>query len=81
MAVVRLRAFAALRELVGDDLEVEADHVAGLLAQLGVRHGDEFSRRMQHATVVVDDEPVDHDSRAPLSDGVEVVLLPPFAGG
>lgn len=81
MAVVTLRAFAALREVVGGTHEVEADHVAQLLADLAAEHGVEFTRRMQRTAVVVDDEPVDHDDTSPLADGAEVVLLPPFAGG
>lgn len=81
MAVVTLRAFAALREVVGDRRKVEADHVAGLVAALAAEHGEEFTRRMQRATVVVDEEVVGSDDTSPLADGAEVVLLPPFAGG
>lgn len=81
MAVVTLRAFAALREVVGERRQVEADHVAGLLAALEAEHGQEFSRRMDRATVVVGEEVVPHDDTAPLPEGAEVVLLPPFAGG
>lgn len=81
MAVVTVRAFAALRELVGDRRQVEAPHVAGLLATLADQHGEEFTRRMQRATVVVDEEVVAPDDTAPLAAGAEVVLLPPFAGG
>lgn len=81
MARVTVRAFGALRELVGDRRDVEADHVADLLAGLRGTHGDEFDRRMARATVVVDDEQVGHDDTAALADGAEVVLLPPFAGG
>lgn len=81
MAVVTLRAFAALREVVGGSQQVEAEHVAGLLASLAEEHGEEFTRRMQRATVVVDDEPVSPGDATPLQDGAEVVLLPPFAGG
>lgn len=81
MAAVTVRAFAALRELVGDVHQRDATDVADLLAQLTREHGHEFTRRMQRTTVVVDDEPVAHDDTTPLRDGSEVVLLPPFAGG
>lgn len=81
MAVVTVRAFAALREVVGDQRQVEAMHVAGLLATLADEHGEEFTRRMQRATVIVGDEPVDPEDTTPLRAGAEVVLLPPFAGG
>lgn len=81
MAVVTVRAFAALREVVGDHRQVEATHVAGLLATLADEHGEEFTRRMQRATVIVGDEPVAPDDTTLLPAGAEVVLLPPFAGG
>lgn len=81
MAVVTIRAFGALRELVGDRQDVDAANVAALLAMLGSQHGPEFGRRMARTTVAVDGEPTDHDDTSPLRDGAEVVLLPPFAGG
>jgi len=81
VAVVTVRAFAALRDLVGPPHQVEAPHVAGLLASLAEDHGPEFTRRMQRATVAVDDQQVPPDDTNPLADGAEVVLLPPFAGG
>lgn len=81
MAVVTVRAFAALREVVGDRRQVEAAHVAGLLAALTDQHGEEFTRRMQHVTIVVGEDAVDPDDTTPLPAGAEVVLLPPFAGG
>lgn len=81
MAVVTVRAFGALRELVGASTQVDAEHVAALVALLTERHGDEFSRRLERSTIAVDDEPVDATDTSPLGDGTEVVLLPPFAGG
>lgn len=78
---VTVRAFAGLRELVGDQIEVEAEHVADLLATLTARHGEEFTRRMRRAQVVVEEDRVAPDDRTPLEPGTEVVLLPPFAGG
>lgn len=81
MAVVTVRAFGALRDLVGATTSAEAAHVAELLDLLRAEHGDEFDRRLARSTVAVDDEPVDHDDTTPLCDGAQVVLLPPFAGG
>lgn len=81
MAVVTLRAFGALRELVGEPHEVDATHVAALLDDLARRHGAEFIRRLERATIAVDDTTVAADDTNPLRDGAEVVLLPPFAGG
>lgn len=81
MVTVTVRAFAGLRELVGERTTVEADDVAGVLAALTERHGEEFTRRMQRAHVIVGDERVTVDDAQPLRPGTEVVLLPPFAGG
>jgi molybdopterin converting factor small subunit len=81
VAVVTVRAFGALRELVGQHTLIEADHVAGLLALLAAEHGDEFRRRMTRATVIVGETTTGHDDTTPLQPGAEVVLLPPFAGG
>ncbi len=81
MVRVTVRAFAGLRELVGARTEVEAADVAGVLAALTERHGEEFRRRMARSHVLVGEERVAHDDTTPLAGDVEVVLLPPFAGG
>lgn len=81
MAAVTVRAFGAVRELVGARQVLEASSVADLLAQLRAEHGPEFTRRMERTTVVVGEVPTAHDDTAELTDGAEVVLLPPFAGG
>ena len=81
MADVTVRAFGALRELVGEPHAVEAASVAELITRLTAEHGEEFTRRMQRATVAVDDTTVTADDDTPLVDGAEIVLLPPFAGG
>ena len=78
---VTVRAFAGLRELVGGTTTVEATSVADVVAALTARHGEEFTRRMSRAQVVVGEDRVDPASTVPLADDVEVVLLPPFAGG
>lgn len=81
MVTVTVRAFAGLRELVGERTTVEASDVAGVLAALTDRHGEEFTRRMERAHVVVGEERVPVDDERPLPADAEVVLLPPFAGG
>ena len=78
---VTVRAFAGLRELVGGTTTVEASSVADVLAALTERHGDEFTRRMARAQVVVGEDRVAPDSTVALAPDAEVVLLPPFAGG
>ncbi len=81
MADVNLRAFGALRELVGAQQQIRAADVTDLLARLRDEYGAEFDRRMQRTLVVVDETPTEHDDTKPFTDGAEVVLLPPFAGG
>lgn len=81
MVSVTVRAFAGLRELVGDRTTVEAAHVAGVLAVLREQHGDEFARRMQRSQVILGEDRVAQGDTTPLEPGAEVVLLPPFAGG
>ena len=78
---VTVRAFAGLRELVGGRTTVEADSVAEVLEVLAERHGDEFTRRMERAQIVVGEDRVERTSTARLGPDTEVVLLPPFAGG
>ena len=81
MVTVTVRAFAGLRELVGDRTTVEAGSVAAVLAALTARHGEEFTRRMTRAQVIVGEDRVEPTDTRPIADGAEVVLLPPFAGG
>lgn len=78
---VKVLLFAALRESAGmASLEVEADSVAELLDQLRERFGEPFATRLDVASVLVDGQVV-HSGSAPLADGAEVALLPPFSGG
>lgn len=81
MARVTVRAFAALREDFGPPREVEADSVADLAERLSAELGPRFAARLQRSQVAVDGDRTPLDDSAPLVDGVEVVLLPPFSGG
>jgi MoaD family protein len=78
---VRVRLFAALREMAGGPWleDVEAPDVEALLRALGSRFGGEFDRVARAGTVVVNGEPARSD--APLAPGDEVTLLPPVSGG
>jgi MoaD family protein len=77
---MRVRLFAALRELAGtSELEVDAPDVGSLLDRLAERLGPRFERIMEVGTVVVDGETVGRDR--PLRPGDEVALLPPVSGG
>lgn len=82
--MIRVRLFAALRDAAGGAavVEVMATTVAGMLAELGDRHGDVMARRLAVSTVVVDGETVARDdTTVDLQAAQEVVIMPPFAGG
>jgi MoaD family protein len=77
---MRVRLFAALRELAGtSELEVDAPDVGSLLDRLSETLGPKFERIMEVGTVVVDGETVGRDRH--LRPGDEVALLPPVSGG
>ena len=82
-AVVTVKLFAALRDAAGTGaVEVPAGQpLSAVLADLGERFGSTFARRVELAAVMVDGDPADVESPAPLPAGAEVALLPPFAGG
>jgi molybdopterin synthase sulfur carrier subunit len=82
MAQVRLRLFAAARDVAGrasDDLE--ASTVGEALDIARARFGDDFAAVVATARVWVNgDEPEGGDA-APLRDGDEVAVIPPVSGG
>ena len=81
--MTHVRLFAALRDAAGASIvEVEATTVAGLVAELGDRHGELMQRRLQVAIVSVDGDTVARtDTTRDLATADEVVVMPPFAGG
>jgi len=80
MTVVKVRLFAALRELAGaSEVEAEADTVAEVIEVLSARYGERFSRIVDVGSAVVDGERVDRETV--MTDGEEVALLPPVSGG
>jgi sulfur-carrier protein len=80
MTVVKVRLFAALRELAGtSEVEAEADTVAEVIEVLSARCGERFSRIVEVGSAVVDGERVDRETV--MTDGQEVALLPPVSGG
>jgi molybdopterin converting factor small subunit len=79
--MVRIRLFAALREAAGvSEVEAPAGPLDGILAGLGDRFGDRFAAVLGYSSVLVDGERW-HDRAAPVPDGAELALLPPFSGG
>jgi MoaD family protein len=80
MTTVRVRLFAALRELAGSsDVEASGATVGDVIMGLSERYGERFAKVARAGSVVVDGERVPTD-RA-LADGDEVALLPPVSGG
>jgi MoaD family protein len=80
MTTVRVRLFAALRELAGaSDVEASGATVGDVVTSLSERYGERFAKVARAGSVVVDGERVPTD-RA-LADGDEVALLPPVSGG
>lgn len=80
---MRVRMFAALRELAGGSV-VDVDPtgvrtVEDLLRRLSDRFGPAFDSVMVAGSVVVNGEPAPRDH--PVLDGDEVALLPPVSGG
>jgi molybdopterin synthase sulfur carrier subunit len=79
--MVRIRLFAALREAAGvAEVEARAAPLQAILDELGDRFGDRFVAVLGYSSVLVDGERW-RDPSAPVPDGAELALLPPFSGG
>jgi len=78
--VVRVRLFAALRELA-DATHVEAPgkSVGDIVDALGERYGERFASIAAVGTFVVNGERATRST--PVAEGDEVALLPPVSGG
>jgi len=78
--VVRVRLFAALRELA-DATHVDAPgrSVGEVVDVLGERYGARFASIAAVGTFVVNGERASRDT--PVAEGDEVALLPPVSGG
>ena len=80
MAIVRVRLFAALRDLAGaGEVEAEGATVAEVVDALAARFGERFERIARAGSVVVDGERARSDTA--LGGGEQVALLPPVSGG
>ena len=80
MTVVKVRLFAALRELAGaSEVEAEAETVGEVIEVLSARYGERFSRIVEVGSAVVEGERVSRETA--MADGQEVALLPPVSGG
>ena len=80
MTVVKVRLFAALRELAGaSEVEAEGDTVGEVIEVLSARFGERFSKVVEVGSAVVGGERAARETA--LGDGEEVALLPPVSGG
>jgi MoaD family protein len=80
MTLIRVRLFAALRDLAGASrVEAEGATVAEVVAALSARYGERFEKVARVGSVVVDGERAQPET--PLTGAEEVALLPPVSGG
>lgn len=86
MPAVTLRYWASLRAEAGlTEESVDADTLAGALAEVRVRHSDapRFAAVLSVCSAIVDGAPAGRRDQADIGlvEGSVVELLPPFAGG
>jgi MoaD family protein len=80
MTTVRVRLFAALRDLAGaPSVEAQGSTVGEVVASLSDRFGERFAKLARVGSVVVDGERASEDTM--LTGAEEVALLPPVSGG
>lgn len=81
---MRVRYFAAARAAAGttgEELTVPAGStVHDVLDTLAARHGEELTRVLKACSFLLDGMAV-RDRAAMLTEGAELDVLPPFAGG
>jgi MoaD family protein len=77
---VKVRLFAALREIAGDaHVDAPGRTVGEIVDTLSARYGDRFAQIAEVGSFVVNGERATRDT--PIADGDEVALLPPVSGG
>ena len=77
---MKVRLFAALREIAGDPyVEATGRTVGDLVDELSGRYGDRFAQIAGVGSFVVNGERAARDT--PIAEGDEVALLPPVSGG
>jgi MoaD family protein len=80
MTMVKVRLFAALRDLAGVSEVGASGATAGeVLDDLCARYGERFAKVARAGSIVVDGERASVGHR--LAGGEEVAILPPVSGG
>jgi len=78
--MIRVRLFAALRELAGaSEVEAEGKSAGDVIDVLSSRYGERFTQIAAVGSVVVNGERASRST--PVVPGDEVALLPPVSGG
>jgi sulfur-carrier protein len=78
--LVRVRLFAALRELAGSSQgTAEGRTVGEVVEALSSTYGERFARIAEVSSFVVNGERAERST--PVADGDEVAVLPPVSGG
>jgi len=77
---MRVRLFAALRELAGSsEVEAEGRTAGDVVDALSGRFGERFAQIAAVGSLVVNGERASRET--PVASGDEVALLPPVSGG
>ena len=80
MTMIRVRLFAALREIAGaSEVEAEGKSAGDVIDVLSSRYGERFSQIAAVGSVVVNGERATRST--PVAAGDQVALLPPVSGG
>jgi MoaD family protein len=80
MTIVKVRLFAALRELAGaNEVDAEGATAAEVIDALATRYGERFEKIARAGSVVVDGERARGDTV--LTGSEDVAVLPPVSGG
>lgn len=77
---MKVRLFAALREIAGDaHVDATGHSVGEIVDALSARYGERFAQIAEVGSFVVNGERATRDT--PIAEGDEVALLPPVSGG
>jgi MoaD family protein len=77
---VKVRLFAALREIAGDaHVDATGHSVGEIVDALSARYGERFAQIAEVGSFVVNGERATRDT--PIAEGDEIALLPPVSGG